>query len=181
MVHNLSPKKSCLLRALKILDRPENPSLLALHAYWDCKRGRRSAPRRCDIDPIEIRSHLGTLLLLDVLEEGRDYRYRLIGTDIVEASGRDVTGGRFSDLYAAQPEALDLVLRTFAPVVSEVRPVFAAGQMFWRPERDFRHFESGYFPLSTDGASVDLMLCKMCFLDLRRSDDRSELRARDCP
>lgn len=135
-----------------------------VHAYWAVKRGERRAPSRRDIDPIEIKAHLGTLFMLDVLDEGLDYRYRLIGTRIVEVSGRDATGSRFSDLYSGQPEALDTVLRVFAPAISEIRPVFATGQMFWRPERDFRRFEGGYFPLSTDGAAVDVLLCKMCFL-----------------
>ncbi len=135
-----------------------------LHKYWAAKRGERRAPGRCDIDPIEIRAHLGTLFMLDVLDEGLDYRYRLIGTRIVEISGRDATGSRFSDLYASQPEALDKILRTFAPAISEISPVFATGQMLWRPERDFRRFEGGYFPLSTDGTAVDVLLCKMCFL-----------------
>ncbi|MBL8688079.1 MAG: PAS domain-containing protein [Rhodospirillaceae bacterium] len=169
------------MRNLTIIERPESVSVRALHSYWASKRGDRRAPGRSDIDPIEIKSHLSTLFMLDVIDEGRDYHYRLIGTDIVEASGRDVTGARFSDLYATQPEALALVLRTFAPVVSEGRPVFAVGRMFWRPDRDFRHFEGGYFPLSTDGTSVDLMLCKMCFLDRRRPDEREATRTGGSP
>ena len=158
------PEEAWTLRDLTILDRPESPAMHDLHAYWTVKRGARCAPGRHEIDPLEIKSHLGTLFMLDVLEAGRDYRYRLIGTRIVEVSGRDATGSCFSDLYASQPEALNTVLRVFAPAVSEVRPVFASGQMFWLPERDFRRFEGGYFPLSTDGAEVDVLLCKMCFL-----------------
>ncbi len=120
-------------------------------------------PLRRDIDPIELKGHLPSLFMLDVIEDGRDFRYRLVGTTIAAMSGRDVTGAKLSTLYHADPDALARIATLFGPVISERRPVFARGTVFWRPERDFRRFEAGYFPLSTDGETVDIILAEVRF------------------
>ncbi len=41
--------------------------------------------------------------------------------------------------------------------------MFARGSVFWRPERDFLRFGAGYFPLSTDGGTVDIILAEVRF------------------
>ena len=69
--------------------------LLALYSYWESKRGDRSMPARADIDPAEIPSLLSIILLMDTSTAG-EYRYRLVGTEIVRWLGRDTTGQTFS-------------------------------------------------------------------------------------
>ncbi|HUJ03619.1 MAG TPA: PAS domain-containing protein, partial [Rhizomicrobium sp.] len=44
-----------------------NPVLSFLKAYWDRKRGERAMPARADIKPAEIKEHLGSIVLVDVL------------------------------------------------------------------------------------------------------------------
>lgn len=48
-------------------------------ADWHRRRGDRKMPRRADIDPTEITTVLPHLRLIDVLEGGARYRYRLVG------------------------------------------------------------------------------------------------------
>lgn len=151
------------LRDVEILARPADRSIQALLAYWTAKCGARAVPLRQDIDPIELKGHLPSLFMLDVVDEGRDFRYRLVGTTIVEMSGRDVTGAMLSTLYKSYPDAFAKAAALFGPVVTERRPVFARGTVFWRPERDFRRFEAGYFPVSSDGAAVDIILAEVRF------------------
>lgn len=148
---------------VEILAQPIDPSIVALLAYWTAKRGKRSVPLRGDFDPIELKDHLPSLFMLDVIEGGRDFRYRLIGTAITAISGRDVTGARFSVLYQSDPNALVTAAKLFGPVISERQPGFARGTVFWRPERDYRRYEAGYFPLSIDGETVDVILAEIRF------------------
>jgi hypothetical protein len=152
------------LSDVEILAQPSDQSIRALLAYWMAKRGDRTVPLRQDIDPIALKDHLPSLFMLDVLDEGRDFRYRLVGTMIAAMSGRDVTGAKLRTLYEAYPDALAEIARLFGPVISERRPVFARGTVFWRPERDYRRFEAGYFPLSTGGETVDIILSEIRFL-----------------
>src|SRR3546814_17700910 len=66
------------------------PELREIYHYWSGKRGGRCYPTRADIRPEEIKRLLPFVLLLDVLDEGRHFRFRLVGPDA--ASGIDPTG-----------------------------------------------------------------------------------------
>ena len=53
-------------------------------------------PSRRDLDPCEIPQLLPYLILVDVFSDPPDFRYRLIGTQIVAQSRRDFTDQPFS-------------------------------------------------------------------------------------
>jgi len=91
----------------EIVDEPGAPMLPDLVAYWDAKRAARLAPPRAAIDPLDIPKHLQHLFMLDVVDSGRDFRLRLIGTEIVRGLGRDSTGQYFSELFEDQPANSD--------------------------------------------------------------------------
>lgn len=57
-----------------------------VYRYWDAQRGGRRMPARRDIDPSAIKIALPYLLILAV--EGDLFRYRLVGTQVVEDFGR---------------------------------------------------------------------------------------------
>lgn len=149
---------------VEFLDRIDAPLLNDLVAYWDAKRAGRLAPRRSDIDPAELKAHLPRLLLFDVLDDGADFRFRLVGTAIVQGMGRDSTGRRMSDVYADEPSILKSLVEGFRRVVAEKRPVFARGPIFWVPDREQRRFVSVTLPLSDDGATVNILLSEMMLL-----------------
>src|SRR5215475_13818177 len=81
------------------------PELNDLHAYWLAKRGERRMPSRWDIEPGQLRRLLRNLMLVDVLYNPIRFRYRLIGANIVDATGEDRTGKCFDtvDFIAANP------------------------------------------------------------------------------
>lgn len=145
------------------LDRPSHRSIQALAGYWTDKRGERSMPLRGDIDPLELKKHLASLFLLDVIESGRDFRYRLVGTAITDMNERNVTGTTIRSEYTC-PITLRYVDAVLGTVVSERQPRFTHGSVFWRPEKDHRRFEAGYFPISADGTSVDMILAEVRFI-----------------
>jgi hypothetical protein len=57
-------------------------------------------PSRAQIDPLELTGHLGSLLLAEPLPSRLDVRFRLVGTNIVDAYGRDATGRLLSEVGA---------------------------------------------------------------------------------
>jgi hypothetical protein len=76
----------------------KHPLLLQLHAYWDAKRASRPYPSRNDVDPLELKFILGSLILLDIETEPLRYRYRLFGSEIARRQGLDMTG-KYSDQH----------------------------------------------------------------------------------
>ncbi len=140
---------------------PESNRIRALAAYWESKRGNRFAPRRADIDPTEIRAHMPSLMMVDVLPDG-DYRYRLMGTALAEGRGRGATGQRLTELMADRPEAMRQLRERFDSVVAASAPVYSRGEVYWETSNDdMRMFECGYFPLSEDGTSVNIILAEL--------------------
>ncbi len=67
--------------------------LLALHAYWEQKRAGRDLPDRADIDPVEMPPRLlPYLFIVEYAQIPGRWRYRLMGTEMVERLGADLTG-----------------------------------------------------------------------------------------
>ena len=79
--------------------------LRPLYEYWDQARGERSMPARAVIDPLKIpRDILANIFLLEVHYAPLRFRYRLIGTAVVEMLGEDWTGKFVDELNKANPK-----------------------------------------------------------------------------
>ena len=148
------------VREVKSVAAPSSERIRDLATYWQAKRGARFAPRRADIDPAEIPAHLPHLFMVDVLPGG-EYRYRLVGSELVSRTGRDATGHILSELHAGRPEVLALLKARFDQVVAARAPVYSRGMVYWLGEDELRTFECGYFPLSEDGRAVSIILAEL--------------------
>ena len=81
-----------------------------LYAYWDERRGTRSAPERAEIEPSAIRQVLSDAFIL-TLDGGSGHPFRLAGTRVCALFGRELKGESFIGLWAAasQPTIGDLL------------------------------------------------------------------------
>lgn len=66
--------------------------------HWQDLHSRHGFVAPDHIDPFNLRPALGYILLLDVLDSGADYRYRLYGTEVARIAGFDMTGKRTSQM-----------------------------------------------------------------------------------
>ena len=69
-----------------------------LYAYWNERRGTRAAPERADIDPMGLRRELGDIFMLAADFIGQP-RFRLAGTRVCAAFGREIKGEAFASLF----------------------------------------------------------------------------------
>src|SRR3546814_17498698 len=104
----------------------------------------------CSSDlPGDLQPWFGDLLIADVLDAPRDFRFRLFGTNIANAVGRDLTGRRLSD-----PDTLDDPAPALLKVLSEVvdGPTIAttAGGLYWQ-QRSYLRFPGLSLPLCAEG------------------------------
>ena len=129
--------------APRILWRPAPEQLTAaplrfLAEYWQelCSEGR--LPHHRQVDPLAMRPALGYIMLVDAVEGGRDFRYRLYGSIIARVSGVDLTGRLLShhpaSIYVTEfglaAYRAALVLR--APLYTERAPALAERTMLWQ-------------------------------------------------
>jgi hypothetical protein len=71
-----------------------------LYHVWlaACERSGKSVPARADIDITELRECNGNLLMLQVEDGGRDFRYLIHGMQVARDFGQDLMGKRITDI-----------------------------------------------------------------------------------
>lgn len=140
------------------------PDLERVHTYWLAKRQGRFAPRRRDLDPVDLVEVLPRIMLVDIARDPLDFRYRLSGTGICDVHGTDPTGTRPRDL---RPHAYG------ALIDNHYRAVVASGEpMLHLIVLDTYDRARAYarllLPLSEDGERVTMLMS----IDSREQDDR---------
>ena len=144
-------------------DLGDNPKFRDLLAYWERKRGTREMPTRSDIDPLELKQHLGWLVMVDVLPEPGRFRFRLVGTKVVEAYGRDSTGRTVEEAFAdADPVGYAFLLDLFGTIVEQRAVARAKGPI--RPTHQMlRNSDALLLPFDAGDGSVGLILIEQNF------------------
>jgi hypothetical protein len=136
------------------IGRITSPRIHRLYAYWQQQCGGAPFPRRADIAPDEIRDLLPSIMIVDVESNPLRFRYRLVGTRVVEYNGVEFTGRYLGEI--GWPEEQDL-FDSYAEVVNARRPVF--GSLAWKLATGaFGQAEFARLPLSEDGAAVSQIL-----------------------
>jgi hypothetical protein len=131
------------------------PKAVALYQYWNARRGVRLMPSRTDIDPLEMRQWLPRLMLVDVSPDGKQFTYRLVGTQMVDLLGTNPTG---RPVETAWPEeTVGLMLGGYRDVVENRKPVFCQQTQEWLSDQQPSAWAMR-LPLSSDGVEVDMIL-----------------------
>lgn len=129
--------------------------------YWMGKRGYRSMPRKRDIDPIEISPQvLPYLQIIEAINGGARFRYRLVGTALVEAYGKDFSGCIADELFS--DSRLDFVQGIYRTVCETKAPLFSRNK-YYTPRNAELFSMRVYMPLSENDAEVHHILCAMRF------------------
>lgn len=97
-----------------------------LFDWWHSKRGERAMPGRAELDPIELKAILPTLLLIDVAPaasgSGHTFSCRLAGTEIDDRFGLRLTGLSLEQMPLGEARAV--IQQQYETAVAEIRPVF---------------------------------------------------------
>ena len=133
-----------------------DPILGPVLAYWIEKRGSRSMPRKRDIDPIEIPARiLPNLQIIDVIDRGARFRYRLVGTASVDAFGSDYTGRYPDEMFS--DDRLNFIQSIYRTVYTTKIPLFSANRYHTPKNIDLFAYRI-YMPLSEDDFDVSHVL-----------------------
>jgi PAS domain-containing protein len=102
-------------------DAPE--PIRFLLAYWTALAAGRAMPGMAEIDALALRPALGYIALLDVIDSGRDFRYRLYGTILAAVACFDMTGRLMSE-HRASPHVAHFYMASHRAAVTRGRPFF---------------------------------------------------------
>lgn len=141
----------CVLDLL--LTQPEGRFVTATLDYWKSRQGKYRMPARGDLDPLDIPSLLSHVYLVDVAHDPLDFRYRLLGTEIVKRSRSDYTGQGLTELPEQKPASQIWTL--YRKAVVETVPVTALIPYLHIPGRFVEILAA---PLSDDGRIVNMLL-----------------------
>jgi hypothetical protein len=100
-----------------------DPRLVKLLQHWatlTAGLGPSELPSIARIDPLQLGFILGWLMMMDPIDGGRDYRYRLYGSAIAGTTGRDLTGLKVSDSF---PAFAEWAIEVYQNVMRQRRPV----------------------------------------------------------
>lgn len=137
-----------------------HPKIRQIVAYWrKIHPADGVLPGRQHLDPIDIPALLPNVWLIDVSREPLRFRFRLIGTAVVEYAGEDNTGKWFDE---AMP---NFDPKVFVDLAETGEPSWARSPSRMRPYKEYRELERVRLPLARDGKTVDMILCLTVFYD----------------
>lgn len=137
-----------------------HPKVRAVYEYWKSVHPKGGGlPGRQHIDPIDIPLLLPNVWLIDVLRDPYRFRFRLMGTLVVDYAGEDNTGKWFEDRMPNFDPSV------FIDVAETGEPSWSRGRSKMRPEKNYYELERVRLPLATDGKTVDMILSLTVFFD----------------
>lgn len=153
------------LAAIETLGRLSNESR-AVYEVWLQAQSGGKLPRYDDLHLKPILALMPSVLVVDVLSDPRDYRYRQVGWREVEARTTDPTGLTVRQVY--EGEGLDFVLENYDLAVDS-RESFVDFSIDITASQRFIETETLFLPLSLDGAAVTQVMVYSHYLDRPQS------------
>lgn len=134
----------------------QSPMLSRLHDLWRRKHVEGNLPARGDFDPVEMRDCLGHIFIIESVPDIDNFRYTLIGTNIVKWVGVDNTGKLVDEVF-------DERMRLFYKVLQARKvPVRTTGPVVWR-DKEHVNYELIVLPLSDDKRTANRFIGAMEF------------------
>ncbi len=132
-----------------------HPTLRFAFDYWLSKAPDGMLPGRQHIDPIELRTILPNVMLIDVEPDpaGAKFRLRLIGTAITEATGRDLTGQYFGPENQSGDQVM---MERLAGLLETGQPYFVVDKLY-APDRQHLLLHRLVMPLARDGKTINMI------------------------
>ena len=132
----------------------EHPLVLKFADYWRDLRGERGLPLKSAFDPVIDQPRIvSNVLIYDVLNQGRDFRVRLIGNEVVSHFGRNIAGMKVSDYTPMNP---DLLIDLYSIPLQRCELTFYQGS-YEREGRGFVVYDAAFAPLAAADGSVDFL------------------------
>jgi len=126
--------------------------LVGARDTWTRIAAGRIAPRREEITPALLRNVLPWIWIVDVMDGGADFRFRLAGDRVIQFMGRRYAGSLLSEhLKGAFFHRMKVL---FTECARQRSPIAVGPEQTNMPGKEFLEIEVIALPLSEDGETV---------------------------
>lgn len=114
--------------------------------YWRelPRRPGADLPEAAAVDALAMKPALGYVMLLDVLDGGRDFRYRVYPTEVARAAGADHSGKRTSEIPFTASALF--YLASYRATIARRRPLYSRHAS--PPHVNVHHWDRLVLPLA---------------------------------
>ena len=129
----------------------DSPRIHRFHEYWRTKfSAGHAVPLRAGVDPTELRDLLPNIVIIEVERAPMRFRYRLVGTRVVDFNKLDFTGSYLGTIGWDEEQQ---IVDACTDVVASRQPL--SGFYTWTLKTGaVGKCEFGIFPFSHDGEAV---------------------------
>jgi hypothetical protein len=158
---SLEPQKAPDISSVYVvsLDDLDNAVVRTGAAYWRALKAGRQLPARSQLRPRDMIGILRNIVLLKVVDSGKDYEYRITGDAHVQAYGLPFQDMRLSQITAVAPDFGRMMHGLYEHVRATGDPFAVRGWVGREiPDARFVYYESAFLPLAEDGETIDHIL-----------------------
>lgn len=140
-----------------------HPKIARFFQYWrSIHPASGGLPGRQHFDPLAIHWLLPGVWLLDVQPEPFRLRYRLVGTEAVEAIGAEVTGQWMDEAHTVMSQG-PRYLERYQAVAEQKVPSWRRGVPRLWTYKKYSTLENMVLPLAADGVTVNMLAALTVF------------------
>lgn len=143
------------------INAPTQKITTDVYSLWLKHKGDQPMPQRKDMSAGALKDSTPFVYIIDILDDGEDYRFRFVGSAIAQSIGADITGKRLSDdpshRGAWRKDVYKLVYKRTAPTFAQV-----SLQDF---DRGHIMTESVILPLADGDNKFSMLLCAATVVD----------------
>jgi hypothetical protein len=127
-------------------------NLKSIHAVWRELAAGSLGPNRDAITPAQLRAKTASTFFIDVVDGGKDFRFRFAGDRVIQFMGRRLAGEMLS-AHRGTP-FFDGMHGLYARCLASRAPVTSGPMPARYPGKEFLEIEVLVMPLSDDGETV---------------------------
>lgn len=128
------------------------------HAAWLAVRGDRRMPSRADMTPRVMRKFLSYVALAELTEDGKDFRFRVVGDGIATKQKLPLIGKTLSEVDQIVPGFGSFLRNLYLRTVRQRDALAYRGTYVRTADRHPFTYEAMILPLGDDGETPDHVL-----------------------
>jgi hypothetical protein len=126
--------------------------LKRVYDAWESLRSAGIGPKRDELSPALLRGVLAYTFVIDVVDGGKDFRFRFAGDRIIQFMGRRFAGMLLSELGGSP--FFDNMRAMYVGCVAAKAPISSGIRQVTYPGKEFLELEAMVVPLSENGVGV---------------------------